>query len=500
MTIGGVPLSLQAEVDQQQNQTVYTFDGSIQSAEIPLGEFLSYVGSQFGVTVQLPPELNLQAKIDYLVGQLIYTKPQTGNPTTQLGASAQFELTVGSDTFVLQFYADSILGGQNQGAGNLYVVGASINTNLKFANLPLVGDISGFNQLALTHVGFSYTNTSPAPGSPPVNFQIPQVTASSNPLYTRSDPNAAEANIYTISSSSTPQNFALSGGGFSLTVGLVNTVTGATLSNFALPMALPPAPPPGALPVPAPYYSGSTSPPAGPVHWININKTFGPVNLQQIGLNYSGGEATFGFSAGFTVAGFSLDLEGLSITFPMPLPGTPAGSTVSFDLEGLAINFTDGPLTVGGAFLKVVQNDITNYYGEVAVLAGTFGFKAIGGYSPAHNGTPASFFLYANISIPLGGPPFLFVTGLAAGFGINRTLILPTLNQLPGYILLPNNAPKQAATPSDTMKTVLPQLESVFLDEPGEYWLAAGIQFTSFEMINAFALVTAAFGVDFEIA
>jgi len=42
-------------------------------------------------------------------------------------------------------------------------------------------------------------------------------------------------------------------------------------------------------------------------------------------------------------------------------------------------------------------------------------------------------------------------------------------------------------------------METYFLDEPGEYWVAAGIAFTSFEMIDAFALVTVAFGVDLQI-
>jgi hypothetical protein len=499
MTIGGVPVMLQAELDQKADETIYTFDGSIQNAEIPLGDFLTYIGQQFEVSVLLPPEMNLKAKIDYVVGQIIYTKPKTGDPTTELGAAAKFELTAYDRTYVLKFYADSILKGQKQ-AANPYVVGASIETDLKFADLPLVGNISGIKDLALTELGFSYTNTKTTKETPAVNFQIPQVTASDNPLYTRSDPNAREAKIYTITSTSTPQNFALSSGGFSLTVGLVNTVTGATMANFALPMALPAAPPPAELPAPAEYYPKTTSPPATPVHWIDINKTFGPVNLKQIGLNYSQGEATFGFSAGFTVGGFALALQGLSITFPMPLPGSPAGHTVSFDLEGLAINFTSGALSIGGAFLKVLQNGVTNYYGMVSVQASKFGFKALGGYAPAHDDVAASFFLYANIQIPLGGPPFLFVTGLAGGFGINRSLILPTLDELPGYILLPYKAPKQQATAGETFATVLPVLEKVFIDQPGQYWVAVGIQFTSFEMISAFALVTVAFGVDLQIA
>jgi len=499
LTIGSVPVSLDAEYNSTSTQTVYTFNGCVQDAVISLGEFISFVGQQFGINIQLPPELNLKAKIDYVAGQVIYTQPQTGNATTQLGINAKFELSAGGDTVTLEFYADAILQNPAPPSGNPFVIGAAIDTDLQFSSLPLVGDIPGFRDLALTHMGFSYTNNTPSAGAPPVTFSIPQVTVSDNPLFTRNDQTARDAKTYAITSQGNQQSFNLSTNGFSLTVGLEDTGSGTMLNNFALPMSLPPATPP---PVSAPsqYYPEPTSPPASPVHWVDINKTFGPVNLQKIGLNYSQGEATFGFSAGFALGTFSFFLEGLSITFPLPLPTTPAGQTVSFDLEGLALNFQVSGVSIGGAFLRMPgAGGVTNYYGEVMVQAGTWGFKAMGGYTPAEGNNPASFFLYVNLEIPLGGPPFLFVTGVSGGLGINRTLILPTISTLQGYILLPANAPPQAATPSATINQVLPQLQSIFIDQPGEYWVAAGISFTSFEMIDAFALLTVSFGVDFQL-
>lgn len=494
LTIGSLPVALNAEIDTNSERTVYTFNGSIQDAEIPLGQFMQYVGQQFGVTVALPPELNLAARIDYLAGQVIQTNPASGAKTTELGVVGKFDLSVAGKSFTLNFYAGTILTSPTPDTGNPYVVGASIETSLAFAKLPVVGVISGFNELTLTQIGFSYTNSKKEQ-----QFSIPEVKASPNPLYTRNDPNAREAKVYTITPPATSQTYKLTSGGFSLTAGL--TKSGQLANNFALPMKLPETPPPA---VPAPYYPSQTSPPASSVNWIDINKTFGPVNLQKIGLNYSAGEATFGLTAGFTLGGFMLGLEGLTITFPLPLPGIPAGDTVSFDLAGLAIGITKGGFTLSGAFLKVVKNDVLNYYGQVVCQVASFGLKALGGYTPEYvdkNGKrhPASFFLYAAIKVPLGGPPFLFITGFAGGFGLNRTLILPTIETLSGYILLPSNAPPQAATPSETISTVLPQLEKWFLEKTGQYWVAAGIMFTSFQMIDAFALVTVSFGVDFEI-
>ncbi|MBV9762791.1 MAG: hypothetical protein JO340_19690 [Acidobacteriaceae bacterium] len=495
LTVGSLPVSLVAEIDKTSERTVYTFNGSIQDAEIPLSQFMQYVAQQFGVTVALPPELDLAARIDYLAGQIIQTNPTTGAKKTELGIAGKFDLSVAAKTFTLEFYAGALLASPTPEAGNPYVVGASIETSLAFKDLPVVGKIGGFNELALTQIGFSYTNS-----KKPQEFSIPQVKSSPNPLYTRDDPNAKNAKVYSIAPSAAGQSYKLTSGGFSLTAGL--TKSGEVANNFALPMALPATAPPAA---PAPYYPKPTSPPATSVHWIDINKTFGPVNLQKIGLNYQRGRATFGLTADFTLGGFTLGLEGLTITFPLPLPSIPAGAGVDFDLAGLSFAIVRGGFTLSGAFLKVLKNDVLNYYGQVVCQVGSFGLQALGGYTPEYvdqndKHHDASFFLYAAIKVPLGGPPFLFVTGFAGGFGLNRTLILPTIENLSGYILLPYNAPKQAATASETISSVLPQLEKWFIERTGQYWVAAGIMFTSFQMIDAFALLTVGFGVDFQIA
>jgi len=506
LEIGSVPVSLAAELTTTDTGTVYTFNGCVQNATIDIGSFMTFVGQQFGLAVQLPPELNLQAVIDYVAGQVIYTAPKTGNATTELGVAAKFDLTYTNggttDTVTLTFYADTIIQSGSTGT-NPYVVGAAIDTDLQFKNLPLLGDIPVFNEYTLKHIGFSYTNADPK--GKPVSFSIPKVDTSANPLYTRTVGDGKEKNNYSISTTGDQTTFQLGEGGFSLTAGLMREGSDTPENNFALPMSMPAATPSS---TPASYYNNpkntvQTSPPASPVHWINVNKTFGPVNLQKVGLNYESGEATFGISAGLAMGGFSLDVQGLSITFPLPLPGMPAGNTVSFDIQGLGMDFKEPGLEIGGAFLKTIDptTKITNYFGEVIVQVAEFGFKAVGGYAPAQNSNPAAFFIYANLEIPLGGPPFFYVSGLAFGFGVNYALILPTIDTLPTYLLLPNMAPPQGNA-QDSLSTIIGQLQngSVIKYEPGEYWVGFGVQFTSFDMISAFAMLTFSFGVDMQIA
>lgn len=510
LEVGSVPIALKGEVQTDgDGETVYVFGGSVQEASIDIGRFLQYVGQQFGVDVELPAELNLGAQIDYIAGQLRHTAPKSGTGMTELGVLAKFDLIYarGSEkkTFSFNFYADTVLA---SGAGkNAYVVGAAIDTDLAFGNLPLVGSIPVLRDYSLKHLGFSYTNIDPASlADKAVTFTIPQVIQTANPLKPDGAPTTRESSVYAISTKGDQTELKLDRKGFAFTAGLVKRGSAHAERSFSLPMALPSA---DSRQSPAAFNAGSgdtkTTRSASPVHWIDIDRKFGPVDLRKIGLNYQGGAATFGFSAGIEAGGLSLELQRLAITFPLPLPHVPAGGSVRFDLDGLAVNFQKGGLSIGGGFVRAIENGVTNYFGEVAVQVANYGFKAIGGYAPAQNGHPASFFLYANLNIPLGGPPFLYVSALAFGFGINYALNLPTIDNLAGYLLLPNRAPRQPAKPGGAFGPtgVLTQLSAgstpVISNDPGQHWVAAGVQFTSFNMVSAFAVVTVSFGVETQV-
>ena len=94
-----------------------------------------------------------------------------------------------------------------------------------------------------------------------------------------------------------------------------------------------------------------------------------------------------------------------------------------------------------------------------------------------------------------------FVTGLALGFGYNRGLKLLAQGDVQSFPLVAamgNSAAIGGDSPSPA--TVLAKLDSWVPPEKGEYWIAAGIQFTTFEIINTNALLIVEFGKDFTIA
>ncbi|MFM7789345.1 MAG: DUF6603 domain-containing protein, partial [Microcystis panniformis] len=112
--------------------------------------------------------------------------------------------------------------------------------------------------------------------------------------------------------------------------------------------------------------------------------------------------------------------------------------------------------------------------------------------------------IYAILDYPLGGPSFFFVTGLAAGFGYNRALKVPTIDQIATFPLVAEavNPPPAEGSNSDQAARLtgeLTKLRDYIPRETGQIFLAIGIKFTSFKLIDSFLLLTVAFGNRFEL-
>lgn len=232
-----------------------------------------------------------------------------------------------------------------------------------------------------------------------------------------------------------------------------------------------------------------------PMTWLEVNKQFGVFSFQRVGVGYVDNVLEFALDASVGVGPISFALQELTMGSPL------TEFEPTFGLKGLALSFDRPPIALGGAFLKVPEvvdgRTITSYYGEVLVHVPAFGLTALGGWAP--DADPASFFIYLAIDAPLGGPPFLFVTGIAGGFGINSRLTLPTIDRVGDYPLLPRHAPAAEGSPAETIAKVIPALQGTFRSQAGQYWVAAGLAVSSFKMIDAQVVLSVSFGVDVEI-
>lgn len=231
------------------------------------------------------------------------------------------------------------------------------------------------------------------------------------------------------------------------------------------------------------------------VQWINIQKSFGPVQIARLGLAYQDSQIAGLLDASLSAGGLTLSLDGLTVRSPL----SPLNPT--FDLRGLGIEYQNGPLHIGGAFLR--QPD--GFAGLALIQTQALTLSAIGAYATIA-GHP-SFFIYAVLDYPLGGPAFFFVTGLAAGFGYNRTLQMPPIEGVKSFPLVaeamrgggPAPVPADPQGQKTRLAATLTQLGQYVPPAEGQNFLVAGIRFTSFKQINSFALLAVQFGRRFEI-
>ncbi|HEX3557447.1 MAG TPA: DUF6603 domain-containing protein [Thermoanaerobaculia bacterium] len=263
---------------------------------------------------------------------------------------------------------------------------------------------------------------------------------------------------------------------------------GGTPRSLELPASAAGTTPSAVPPAASPGVTASAS-----AKWLTVQKQFGPVYFNRVGVQYEDAVLTFLLDAALSASGLTLSLDGLGF-------GSPLNHfQPTFTLLGLGLDYANGPLEINGAFLRIPRSGTQTYDeydGAALIKTADLTLSAFGSYAYV-NGHP-SLFLYAVLDEPFGGPAFFFVTGLAAGFGYNRALHLPPIDQVAQFPLI---TAVVSPSPSTEMTGMLQQLENEGAVPPqaGEVFLAVGIKFTSFKLIDSFALLTVAFGDELEI-
>ncbi|HEY3706407.1 MAG TPA: DUF6603 domain-containing protein [Terracidiphilus sp.] len=239
-------------------------------------------------------------------------------------------------------------------------------------------------------------------------------------------------------------------------------------------------------------------PTAGGKIWIPVGKSFGPLLCRKVGLGFNTDEFRLlvGYDGSVALGPLGIDLIDLTIGIPLKTPQNLSDYTLG--LSGLDLSFRGGPLTISGSFLESELNGITQYTGAAMIRTDAFSIAGLGSYASI-NGTP-SLFVFAVLNKDLGGPAFFFVTALAAGFGFKRKLILPTITEVQNFPLVrviqePDYIGKDA-DPKDALE----KISTAIPPDPASYWLAVGVRFRSFGLIETVALLSATFGSEFTIS
>ncbi|MFN0092681.1 MAG: DUF6603 domain-containing protein [Acidimicrobiales bacterium] len=263
-------------------------------------------------------------------------------------------------------------------------------------------------------------------------------------------------------------------------------------TSLALPAPAPPAN--GAAPPAAAGAAPATAPPAssGGITWLPVDKSAGPVHLTQLGVGHAEGAITVGLSGAVELGPLELTLVGLRAAIPLAALTDPTRlGDISFGLDGMGLEVTTPSVTIGGALVR--RGDRLD--GAALLSTSALSVRALVSLTETADGEP-SVFLYGVLDRQLGGPSFLFVTGLAAGFGYQRDLDLPAVGDVASFLLVAaalGTGPK--ATTIDDLVIMLeaPATAAAFPPRAGAWFIAAGVKFTSFKVAETFAVLTLSF-------
>lgn len=236
---------------------------------------------------------------------------------------------------------------------------------------------------------------------------------------------------------------------------------------------------------------------------IPIQRSFGPLNVDNIGVGWESKIERLDilFGGGINLAGLDAQVQQLTVGIPVTNPVEV--DQYKIDLQGLQVNFNGGGVEIGGGLIKTGGTDDVplSYTGNLLAKAGPYGLAVAASYTelPTTDDptgpTAPSFFAFGVLDAPLGGVPAFFVTGVAFGFAVNSQIKPPPVDEVSSFPLLPANF----AGGDEPLDTVAAKLSSVVTPTLGQYWIAAGLTFTSFKLIDGVVVGFFQFGREFEI-
>ena len=232
-------------------------------------------------------------------------------------------------------------------------------------------------------------------------------------------------------------------------------------------------------------------PPPGP-WFLRVQRELGPLYLEQLGFDARAEDGSITrlqliFDGRVSIFGMVAAVDQLSLTWN----GGDVFDVTRWtaDLDGLAVSADFGGVVLAGGLLK---DSSGGYLGMLLGRFGTYGLTVYGGYAVL-DGNP-SFFIFGALNGPIGGPPAFFLTGIGAGLGINRQLRVPEdISQFGEYPFI--KALDIAASVPDPM-VELRKLNDYFRPQLGQFWIAGGISFTSFALVDGIAVLAVSFGSD----
>ncbi len=226
------------------------------------------------------------------------------------------------------------------------------------------------------------------------------------------------------------------------------------------------------------------------VSWSKIDKKIGAVNLQRLGLAYDKGKIIALLDASIETNTLGMQLLGLGIGINLDWNNLDT----EFYLDGLGLSYKTDTVEIAGALMRTTANGVEMYNGQARIKLKSFTLSAIGSYAQVNG--ERSLFIYGLYQGNIGGPPIFHVTAIAAGFGYNRKVNAPDVSEVATFPLVALAMQPEGKSLSDvltSLETEMSNGKKAIEMASGNHWLAVGVKFTSFKIIESFLLLTANF-------
>lgn len=235
-----------------------------------------------------------------------------------------------------------------------------------------------------------------------------------------------------------------------------------------------------------------------------FKKKSGPVQINNIGLEYADKVLHIKFTATFELGPLAFSLIGFRLNIQITSLALSGIQMLLPTLEGLAASFEKPPLTIAGLIRHGKSKDGLDYYaGGIIVGWVPYQLQAAGFYGealPEGGHKPQdifrSVFVFARLDGPLVTLEFAEISGVTGGFGYNSEVRIPTADQVVNFPFVKSTslggATESAVTTLERLTS--PAADGWFKPHGDTYWAAAGMKIDAFQMISLDAVAVIQFG------
>jgi len=228
---------------------------------------------------------------------------------------------------------------------------------------------------------------------------------------------------------------------------------------------------------------------------VPLQRNVGPVYIEDVGFRFENDEVSFLLDIALNSGGLTFELLGLRAGLALK------DHSLSVGLDGFVLSFSSGEVSLTGGFKRDTSGASADYIGTALLRVGqAFALEVLGAFS---DGSPPKMFIFGVSSEQLGGPPWLFITGLAAGIGYNRAFTVPAVEHVNDFPLvqIANNLSRGEPSPvkngdAEAVWSVLNSVEQYLGPSNGANFVTAGFTAKSFGIVDSTVLAAITFGSD----